>query len=218
MRKFSIPDETTPTSTQQAILRFGCGLHRTPRCTRHYSRRPEPRRYVCCQGDRFPLSISDLCYNVLFRLTRRCDCPFTDALILSFFQNVNPHYGMIHKTDFGREYNRWWKKRSRNEPLPIPWTCLLLMMCACACQHLPVDIQKKLAKMLGNNCQECTESFHYSARYLYSAMPPGHYHKNNVLWLLHSTYWYKAEAMFVEACHMFYTAVREAQELGMLFT
>lgn len=137
-----------------------------------------------------------------------------DALILSFFQNVNPHYGMIHKTDFGREYNRWWKKRSRNEPLPIPWTCLLLMMCACACQHLPVDIQKKLAKMLGNSCQECTESFHYAARYLYSAMPSGHYHKNNVLWLLHSTYWYKAEAMFVEACHIFYTAVREAQELG----
>ncbi|QYT01954.1 Zn(2)-C6 fungal-type domain-containing protein [Trichoderma simmonsii] len=137
-----------------------------------------------------------------------------DTLILSFFQNVNPHYGMIHKTDFSREYNRWWKKRSRNQPLPIPWTCLLLMMCACACQHLPVDIQKKLAKMLGPSCQECTESFHYTARYLYSAIPPGHYHKNNVLWLLHSTYWYKAEAMFVETCHVFYTAVREAQELG----
>ncbi|PKK42283.1 hypothetical protein CI102_14087, partial [Trichoderma harzianum] len=151
---------------------------------------------------------------VFFRLTRRCDCSFIDALILSFFQNVNPHYGMIHKTDFGREYNRWWKKRSKNKPLPVPWTCLLLMMCACACQHLPVDIQKKLEKMLGNDCQECTESFHYAARYLYSAMPTGHYHKNNVLWLLHSTYWYKAEAMFVEACHMFYTAVREAQELG----
>ncbi|PNP55419.1 hypothetical protein THARTR1_04249 [Trichoderma harzianum] len=45
-------------------------------------------------------------------------------------------------------------------------------------------------------------------------MPTGHYHKNNVLWFLHSTYWYKAEAMFAEACHMFYTAVREAQELG----
>ncbi|KAF3076549.1 hypothetical protein CFAM422_001753 [Trichoderma lentiforme] len=80
--------------------------------------------------------------------------------------------------------------------------------------HLPVDIQKKLEKMLGPSCQECTESFHYTARYLYSAMPTGHYHKNNVLWLLHSTYWYKAEAMFVETCHIFYTAVREAQELG----
>ncbi|KAL7955028.1 hypothetical protein V8C34DRAFT_327664 [Trichoderma compactum] len=58
------------------------------------------------------------------------------------------------------------------------------------------------------------EDRNHVARYLYSAMPTGHYHKNNVLWLLHSTYWYKAEAMFVEACHMFYTAVREAQELG----
>ncbi|KAL6811523.1 hypothetical protein J3E69DRAFT_360028 [Trichoderma sp. SZMC 28015] len=58
------------------------------------------------------------------------------------------------------------------------------------------------------------EDRNHVARYLYSAMPPGYYHKNNVLWLLHSTYWYKAEAMFVEACHIFYTAVREAQELG----
>ncbi|KAM6485732.1 hypothetical protein HDV62DRAFT_403122 [Trichoderma sp. SZMC 28011] len=58
------------------------------------------------------------------------------------------------------------------------------------------------------------EDRNHVARYLYSAMPSGHYHKNNVLWLLHSTYWYKAEAMFVEACHIFYTAVREAQELG----
>ncbi|UKZ80026.1 hypothetical protein TrVFT333_007791 [Trichoderma virens FT-333] len=80
-----------------------------------------------------------------------------DALALSFFQNVNPHYGMIHRTDFGREYN---------------------------------------------------------PRYLYSSMPADRHHKNNVLWMLHSTYWYKAEAMFAEACHVFYTAVREAQVLG----
>ncbi|KAL7795460.1 hypothetical protein V8C43DRAFT_321310 [Trichoderma afarasin] len=58
------------------------------------------------------------------------------------------------------------------------------------------------------------EDRNHVARYLYGAIPTGHYHKNNVLWLLHSTYWYKAEAMFVETCHIFYTAVREAQELG----
>ncbi|UKZ54249.1 hypothetical protein TrVGV298_008057 [Trichoderma virens] len=46
-------------------------------------------------------------------------------------------------------------------------------------------------------------------------MPADRHHKNNVLWMLHSTYWYKAEAMFAEACHVFYTAVREAQVLGM---
>ncbi|KAL7932885.1 hypothetical protein V8C35DRAFT_65703 [Trichoderma chlorosporum] len=121
---------------------------------------------------------------------------------------------MIHKNDFGREYNRWWSRKQRNASLPIQWTCLLLMLCACACQHLPIDIQKKLEKMLGKSCQESTESFHHAARYLYSAMPADRYHKNNVLWLLHSTYWYKAEAMFSEACHVFYTAVREAQALG----
>ncbi|KAL7942708.1 hypothetical protein V8C42DRAFT_360082 [Trichoderma barbatum] len=73
---------------------------------------------------------------------------------------------------------------------------------------------KNLEKMLGASCQERTESFHYSARYLYSSMPVGRYHRNNVLWLLHSTYWYKAEALFIECCHVFNTAVREAQELG----
>ncbi|KAL7785163.1 hypothetical protein V8C37DRAFT_394565 [Trichoderma ceciliae] len=137
-----------------------------------------------------------------------------DALVLSFFQNVNPHYGLIHQSEFATEYTEWWKKRANNDPLPIPWTCLLLMMCACACQHLPVDIQVKLEELLHATCQDRTESYHYVARYLYSAIPAGRYHRNNVMWLLHSTYWYKAEAMFVECCHVFNTAVREAQELG----
>ncbi|KAL6872759.1 hypothetical protein J3F83DRAFT_771998 [Trichoderma novae-zelandiae] len=137
-----------------------------------------------------------------------------DALILSFFRNVNPHYGMIHRSDFGREYNRWWKKRNRNDVLPVPLTCLVLMMCACACQHLPVDIQVKLEKMLNASCQDRTETYHYHARCLHGVAPAGRYHRNNVLWLLHSVYWYKAEAMFAECCHVFNTAVREAQELG----
>ncbi|UKZ54250.1 hypothetical protein TrVGV298_008058 [Trichoderma virens] len=50
--------------------------------------------------------------GILTRKFSNCHCPFIDALALSFFQNVNPHYGMIHRTDFGREYNRWWKKRT----------------------------------------------------------------------------------------------------------
>ncbi|KAH6608352.1 hypothetical protein Trco_001698 [Trichoderma cornu-damae] len=140
--------------------------------------------------------------------------PVTDALVLSFFQNVNPHYGLIHRSEFAMEYKEWWKKREKDDPLPVPWTCLLLMICACACQHLPIDIQKKLEQMLGASCQDRTESYHYVARYLYSAIPIGRYHRNNVMWLLHSTYWYKGEAMFVECCHVFNTAVREAQELG----
>lgn len=129
---------------------------------------------------------------------------------------MNPHYGILHRHDFSREYDRWWKRRDRNYALPIPLTCLLLMMCACACQHLPVDYQARLERMLNASCQDRTETYHYHARCLHGVAPVGRYHRNNVLWLLHSVYWYKAEAMFTECCHVFNTAVWEAQELGAL--
>lgn len=138
-----------------------------------------------------------------------------DALVLSFFQNVNPHYSLIHQAEFAAEYAAWWEKRAKNEPLPVPWTCLLLTLCACACQHLPVDIQEKLEEMFHAECQDLTEKYHYHARMLYGVIPEGQYYRHNVMWMLHSTYWYKAEAMFTECCHVFITAVREAQELGM---
>ncbi|UKZ66117.1 uncharacterized protein TrAtP1_007299 [Trichoderma atroviride] len=137
-----------------------------------------------------------------------------DALVMSFFQNVNPHYSLIHQAEFAAEYAAWWEKRAKNEPLPVPWTCLLLTLCACACQHLPVDIQEKLEEMFHAKCQDLTEKYHYHARMLYAVIPEGQYYRHNVMWMLHSTYWYKAEAMFTECCHVFITAVREAQELG----
>ncbi|KAM0253638.1 hypothetical protein ACHAQJ_007213 [Trichoderma viride] len=68
--------------------------------------------------------------------------------------------------------------------------------------------------MFHSTCQDLTEDYHYRARNLYGVIPAGQYHRDNVMWLLHSTYWYKAEAMFAECCHVFNTAVREAQELG----
>lgn len=71
--------------------------------------------------------------------------------------------------------------------------------------------------MLDASCQDRTETYHYHARCLHGVAPVGRYHRNNVLWLLHSVYWYKAEAMFTECCHVFNTAVREAQELGTLY-
>ncbi|RFU75888.1 hypothetical protein TARUN_6350 [Trichoderma arundinaceum] len=78
-----------------------------------------------------------------------------------------------------------------------------------------VDVQKRLEKKLGVSCQDLTESCHYRARCLYGTIPhDSYYHSNNVMWMLHSTYWYKGEAMFNECCHVFNTAVREAQELG----
>ncbi|KAL6903958.1 hypothetical protein GGI43DRAFT_381659 [Trichoderma evansii] len=174
----------------------------------------KPQTFEKPYDDQYCISASDckLLQAALNALPQRRD--HMDALVLSFFQNVNPHYGLIHQTEFAAEYSAWWEKRAKNEPLPIPWTCLLLMLCACACQHLPVDIQEKLEEMFHASCQNLTESYHYCARNLYGVIPEGQYHRHNVMWLLHSTYWYKAEAMFVECCHVFNTAVREAQELG----
>lgn len=137
-----------------------------------------------------------------------------DALVLSFFQNVNPHYSLIHQTEFAAEYAAWWEKRAKNEPLPLPWTCLLLTLCACACQHLPVDVQEKFEELFHAECPYLSDLYHYRARMLYNVIPEGQYYRHNVMWMLHSTYWYKGEALFTECCHVFATAVREAQELG----
>ncbi|KAL7924581.1 hypothetical protein ACQKWADRAFT_287022 [Trichoderma austrokoningii] len=188
-------------------------------------------------SERQSTALEDGVEEILPPLTKRHDDPFSvsasdceqlrkalkalpqerdhlDALVLSFFQNVNPHYGLIHQAEFAAEYAVWWEKRAKNEPLPVPWTCLLLMLCACACQHLPVDIQEKLEVMFHASCQDLTEEYHMQARMLYNEIPEGQYYRHNVMWMLHSTYWYKAEAAFTECCHVFYTAVREAQELG----
>ncbi|GAO14013.1 hypothetical protein UVI_02035660 [Ustilaginoidea virens] len=51
-------------------------------------------------------------------------------------------------------------------------------------------------------------------RELASVIPVGHYHFLNVQRLLHSCYWYKAEAKFLEAWHVLSAAILEARELG----
>ncbi|KAL7807269.1 hypothetical protein V8C26DRAFT_423898 [Trichoderma gracile] len=177
----------------------------TPMTMARRRERPQGKQYMRSAATCLELQ------SALDSLPRR---EHVDSLIISFFRNVNPHYGILHRSDFSREYDRWWKRRDRNYALPVPLTCLVLMMCACACQHLPVDYQARLEQMLNASCQDRTETYHYHARCLHGVAPVGRYHRNNVLWLLHSVYWYKAEAMFTECCHVFNTAVREAQELG----
>lgn len=88
------------------------------------------------------------------------------------------------------------------------------MICACATQHLDLDIKPKIEADMGEVAEQLTERYHAAAQELSNAIPVGHYHLLNVQRMLHSIYWYKSEARFVEAWHLIGAAVRESQELG----
>ncbi|RCI13273.1 hypothetical protein L249_0118 [Ophiocordyceps polyrhachis-furcata BCC 54312] len=141
--------------------------------------------------------------------------PYTDSLVQNFLNSVNYHYYIIYPPSFLDEYRQWWASRSDNQPLGLQWTCLLLMVCACSAQYTDVDLQRQLEQDLGESIQRLTESYHNAARELQSVIPVGNNHLFNVQSLLHSCYWYKSEARFVECWHVLSVAIREAQELGI---
>lgn len=132
----------------------------------------------------------------------------------NFLTNVNFHYYIIYPNAFLEEYQDWWTDRAEDRPLGLQWTCLLLMICACSTQYIPIDLQRKLELDLGESTQKLTEQYHNAARELHSVIPVGHNHFLTVQQLLHSCYWYKSEARFVECWHVLSSAIREAQELG----
>lgn len=132
----------------------------------------------------------------------------------NFLNHVNYHYYIIYPPSFLDEYRQWWAMRSDNRPLGLQWTCLLFMVCACSAQYTDNELQRKLEVDLGETTQKLTEQYHNAARELHSVIPVGHNHLFNVQSLLHSCYWYKSEARFVECWHVLSAAIREAQELG----
>lgn len=130
--------------------------------------------------------------------------------------NVNYHYYIIYPPSFLQEYRDWWAMSSASQPLGLQWTCLLLMVCACSAQYADPELQRKLQQDLGATTQELTAKYHNAARELHSVIPVGNNHLLNIQSLLHSCYWYKSEARFVECWHVLSAAIREAQELGQL--
>ncbi|KAJ3525018.1 hypothetical protein NM208_g11821 [Fusarium decemcellulare] len=133
----------------------------------------------------------------------------------NFLNNVNFHYYIIYPPSFLEQYQQWWSARADNRPVSVQWTCLLLMVCACASQYTDLDLQRKLEVDLGDTIQRLTEQYHEAARELGSTIPIGYSHLTNVQQLLHSCYWFKSEARFVECWHVLNSAIREAQELSM---
>ncbi|TVY66728.1 putative transcription factor sol4 [Fusarium oxysporum f. sp. cubense] len=141
--------------------------------------------------------------------------PQMDALVQSFFNNMNYHYYIIYPPTFLQEYQQWWERRNRNHSLSLQWTILLVMVCACATQHLDVEIKPIVEVELSEPAEKLTVEYHKAATELGRVIPVGHCHLLNIQWMLHSIYWYKSEAKFVEAWHVIGAAVREAHELGL---
>ncbi|KAF5020223.1 hypothetical protein F66182_7740 [Fusarium sp. NRRL 66182] len=141
--------------------------------------------------------------------------PRMDALVQNFFNTVNYHYYIIYPPTFLQEYQAWWERRSRDQTLSLQWTILLVMVCACATQHLDVEMRPIVEAELGEDPDKLTIVYHQAATDLGRAIPVGQCHLLNIQWMLHSIYWYKSEARFVEAWHVIGAAVREAHELGL---
>lgn len=138
-----------------------------------------------------------------------------DSLVQNFISRVNYHYYIIYPPGFLQDYREWWLNRYASRPLGLQWTCLLLMVCACSAQYTDSNLKRKLELELGEPLYRLSNKYHNAARELHSAIPISSNHILNVQHLLHSSYWYKSEARFVESWHALSTAIREAQALGM---
>ncbi|KPM44444.1 hypothetical protein AK830_g2065 [Neonectria ditissima] len=140
---------------------------------------------------------------------------YIDTLVQNFLTNVNYYYYIIYPPNFINEYAEWWKDRTSNRPLGLQWTCLIIMVCACSVQHTDTKLALELEADLGFSVKDLTNQYHNAARELHSAIPVGHGHLFSIQYLLHSCYWFKAEARFVECWQVLGATVREAQALGL---
>lgn len=138
-----------------------------------------------------------------------------DAILQLFLTDVNYHYYIIHPTQFLKDYYVWWEQRTSNKPISLQYTLLLAMVNAGALQHVHTELQAIVEGEVGMDSDTYSDKLHDATRELASVVPVGHYHMINVQRLLHSCYWYKAEAKFVEAWHVLSQAILEARELSM---
>lgn len=89
------------------------------------------------------------------------------------------------------------------------------MLCSCTVQHVADDLEATVIAEYGESIQPVSDKIHAAVRELSGVIPVGHYHMMNVQRLIHSCYWYKAEARFVEAWHVLNQAILEAKELEL---
>ncbi|KAF5545707.1 transcriptional regulatory [Fusarium mexicanum] len=141
--------------------------------------------------------------------------PVVDCLVQSFLDVVNFYYYIVYPPYFSKEYARWWDDYTKGRTCGVQWTCLLLMVCACSVQHVDGQLRAKIENDVGESVKELTQKYHDAARELHSAIPVGHGHVYTVQYLLHSCYWFKAEARFAECWQVLGAVVREAQMIDL---
>lgn len=139
---------------------------------------------------------------------------FADTLIQGFLDVVNFYYYIVYPPHFSKEYARWWDDYSKGRPCGVQWTCLLLMVCACSVQHVDSQTGSRIESELDASVKDLTQKYHDAARELHSAIPVGYGHVYTVQYLLHSCYWFKAEARFAECWQVLGAVVREAQMIS----
>ncbi|CAG7563671.1 unnamed protein product [Fusarium equiseti] len=138
-----------------------------------------------------------------------------DSLVQSFLDVVNFYYYIVYPPHFSKEYARWWDDYTKGRPCGVQWTCLLLMVCACSVQHIDSQTGSRIESELGTSVKDLTQKYHDAARELHSAIPIGYGHVYTVQYLLHSCYWFKAEARFAECWQVLGAVVREAQMINL---
>jgi hypothetical protein len=144
------------------------------------------------------------------------DIQAADLIIQLFITDINYHYYIIYPPSFLQDYHIWWDRRNHDKTISLQYTCLLAMLCSGTMQHVGGDLQKAVEAELSDTSDSISDKLHSAMRELTSVIPVGHYHMMNVQRLLHSAYWYKSEARFVEAWHVLNQAILEGKELGML--
>ncbi|KAF4996645.1 hypothetical protein FGRMN_4391 [Fusarium graminum] len=138
-----------------------------------------------------------------------------DSLVQSFLDVVNFYYYIVYPPNFSKEYSLWWDDYTKDRPCGVQWTCLLLMVCACSVQHVDSQLGARVESEVGASVKDLTQRYHDAARELHSVIPVGYGHIYTVQYLLHSCYWFKAEARFAECWQVLGAVVREAQMINL---
>ncbi|KAL6923997.1 hypothetical protein FSST1_001271 [Fusarium sambucinum] len=133
--------------------------------------------------------------------------PTLDALIESFFSDINHHYSIINPSLFIQQYVDWSTKTKQEQYQDAHLTALILMICACVTQQLPQGDATQLS-------ESSSTDYHSAGQRLAMTTSAGLYSLTNLQWKVLSICWFQGEARFIEAWHTIGLAIQEAYELG----
>lgn len=132
---------------------------------------------------------------------------YLDALIESFFSDINHHYSIINPSFFIQQYVDWSTKTEQEQCHDAQLTALILMICACVTQQLPQGGATQLS-------ESSSLDYHSAGQRLAMTTSAGLHSTTNLQWKVLSICWFQGEGRFIEAWHTIGLAIQEAYELG----